>query len=51
LVPEYLAIIISVTVVLIFGEIVPQAVCTGSNKLAIAKFVAPLVWVRIIYVK
>jgi len=46
-----MAVIFSVTLVLIFGEIVPQAVCTGSNKLAIAKCVAPLVWVRIIYVK
>lgn len=40
LVPEYAAIIISVTAVLIFGEIIPQALCTGPNKLVICAFFA-----------
>ena len=33
LVPAYLAVILSVTFILIFGEIVPQALCTGPNRL------------------
>lgn len=32
---SYVAIILSVTLILIFGEILPQAVCTGPNRLAI----------------
>lgn len=40
--PEYLAIIISVTLVLLFGEIIPQALCTGANQINIAAFLAPL---------
>jgi len=36
LVPSWAAIIISVTGILIFGEIVPQAACTGPKRLAIA---------------
>ena len=43
LMPEYLAVIISVTLVLIFGEILPQAVCTGPNQIKIAAMVAPMV--------
>ena len=31
LVPEYLAIVLSVTFVLIFGEIIPSAICTGPQ--------------------
>ena len=31
IVPSVLAIVISVTAVLFFGEIIPQAVCTGPN--------------------
>jgi len=42
IVPEYMAVIISVTLVLIFGEIVPQAVCTGPDQVKIAAMVAPL---------
>eukprot|EP00826_Nyctotherus_ovalis_P062718 TRINITY_DN9124_c0_g1_i5.p1 TRINITY_DN9124_c0_g1~~TRINITY_DN9124_c0_g1_i5.p1 ORF type:complete len:509 (+),score=140.79 TRINITY_DN9124_c0_g1_i5:150-1676(+) len=41
LVPEYLAIILSVTAVLIFGEVLPQAICTGPNQIAIAAALAP----------
>lgn len=42
LVPSYLAIIISVTAVLFFGEIIPQAVCTGPNQIKIAACVSPV---------
>ena len=40
--PEYLAIIISVTLVLFFGEVIPQAYCTGPDQVKIAAMVAPL---------
>lgn len=36
LVPNYIAVIISVTLVLVFGEIIPTALCTGSNQLLLA---------------
>ena len=42
LVPEYLAIIISVTLVLTFGEIIPQAICTGPDQIKIAASLASL---------
>ena len=42
LVPSYLAIIISVTAVLFFGEIIPQAVCTGPNQIKIAACISPV---------
>jgi len=42
LVPELVAVVISVTAVLIFGEVIPQAVCTGPNQITIAAKVAPL---------
>lgn len=35
LMPSWAAVIVSVTFILIFGEIVPQAVCTGPKRLAI----------------
>jgi metal transporter CNNM len=31
IVPSYLAVIISVSAVLFFGEIIPQALCTGPS--------------------
>lgn len=40
--PELLAIIISVSLVLLFGEIIPQAYCTGPDQVKIAAFVSPL---------
>ena len=40
---EYIAIALSVSFVLIFGEIVPQALCTGPNQLKIAYYMTPLV--------
>ena len=49
LVSEMMAIIISVTVLLFVGEIVPQALCTGPNQMKIASFLAPftylLMWI------
>lgn len=42
IVPEFLAIIISVSLVLLFGEIIPQAICTGPEQVRIAAMVAPL---------
>ncbi|EGD73068.1 hypothetical protein PTSG_04782 [Salpingoeca rosetta] len=42
LVPEYIAIIISVTAVLMFGEVIPQALCSKYG-LAIGAFFAPMV--------
>ena len=42
LMPEYLAIIVSVTLVLFFGEVIPQAVCTGPDQIKIASAVAPM---------
>ena len=43
LVPSYVAIILSVTLVLFFGEIIPSAVFTGPNQLKIASSLVPLV--------
>ena len=45
LVPEYLAIIISVTLVLFCGEIIPAAILTGPNQLLIAANLAPMVYI------
>lgn len=42
IVPEYLAVLISVTLVLFIGEVIPQAICTGPNQVKIAAYVAPL---------
>lgn len=47
LVPSWLAIILSISVVLIFGEILPQAVCTGDNQVRIACKMIPVVKVLI----
>jgi metal transporter CNNM len=41
LVPEYISVLISVTLVLLFGEIIPQALCTGPNQINIAAFLSP----------
>lgn len=43
LVPSWAAVLISVTAILFFGEIIPQAVCTGRNQLFIAQAAAPFV--------
>lgn len=42
LVDEFMAIIISVSLVLFCGEIIPQAMCTGPKQLQIAYYLAPL---------
>lgn len=42
-VPEFLAVLISVTLVLFFGEVIPQAICTGPDQVKIAAGVAPIV--------
>jgi CBS domain containing-hemolysin-like protein len=38
-----LAVILSVTFVLFFGEVIPQALCTGPNQLTIASKLVPVV--------
>ena len=40
LVTDIMAIVISVTVLLFVGEIVPQALCTGPNQMKIASFLS-----------
>ena len=42
LVNEIMAIILSMTVLLFVGEIIPQALCTGPNQMKIASFLAPI---------
>ena len=43
LVPSYIAITLSVTIVLFFGEILPSAIFTGPRRLEIACALTPLV--------
>jgi len=43
IVPGYIAVILSVTLVLFFGEIIPSAIFSGPNRLAISCKLAPLV--------
>ena len=49
LVNEMMAVILSVTVLLFVGEIIPQALCIGPNQMKIASFLAPftylLMWI------
>lgn len=47
IVPAWLAIVLSTAFGLIFGEIIPQAMCTGPNKLKIARTAVPLIRVMI----
>ena len=47
IVPSWLAIILSVSLVLLFGEILPSAVFTGPKQLQISSAFTPLVWVLI----
>lgn len=42
--PNYVAILISVSAILIFGEILPSALFTGPRQLAMASYLTPLVW-------
>lgn len=43
LVPSWLAVLMSMTLVLIFGEIIPSAIFTGSDQLRMAASFAPVV--------
>lgn len=43
LVPGWLACLLSVTVVLFFGEIIPSAIFTGHRQLSLAAMLSPLV--------
>ncbi|GMH80356.1 hypothetical protein TrLO_g5518 [Triparma laevis f. longispina] len=43
MVPSYIAIILSVTIVLFFGEIFPSAIFTGPSQLRIAYYLSPVV--------
>ena len=43
LVPAYLAVLISTVSVLMFGEVIPQAYCTGSRQIPIAYYMSPFV--------
>lgn len=47
LVPAYVAILMSVTLVLFFGEIIPSAIFSGPNQMKIAAALCPLVRVII----
>ena len=42
IVNRFWAVVISVTLILVVGEILPQAVCTGPNQVQIAAYVAPM---------
>ena len=44
LVNDIMAIVVSVTVLLFVGEIIPQALCTGPNQMKIAAFLAPFTY-------
>lgn len=48
MVSEIFAVVISVTFVLVFGEVLPQALCTGPDQLKIASNLCPMVRVLII---
>ncbi|CAD98726.1 cyclin M2-like membrane-associated protein with 4 transmembrane domains and 2 CBS domains [Cryptosporidium parvum Iowa II] len=43
IIPSWVAVICSVTAILIFGEILPQAICTGKHQLRIAASCATFV--------
>jgi len=45
LVPEYVAIIISVTLVLFVGEIIPASILTGPKQLQITAALTPMVYI------
>lgn len=44
LVPDVVAVIISVILILLIGEIVPTALFTGEHQLAITSYLIPLVY-------
>ena len=43
IVPSTYAILISVVAVLFFGEVIPQAICTGPQQIRIGAMLAPLI--------
>jgi len=43
IVPSYIAIIISTVAVVVLGEVLPQAYCTGPHKVSIAYFFVPFI--------
>lgn len=43
LVPSWVAILLATTVILVFGEVLPQALCTGPKQIQIAATVSPMV--------
>jgi len=43
LVPTWVAILLSVTLILVFGEIIPSAICTGPHQLFLASKMTPMV--------
>lgn len=45
LVPEWLAIVISVTLVLLVGEIIPASILTGPRQLELASSLSPMIYV------
>lgn len=47
LVPSWIAIVLSVSFILLFGEIVPSAIFTGNSGLRISASLSPLVYVSI----
>ena len=42
LMSEFMSVVVSVSLVLLFGEIIPQSVCTGPNQIWIAANVSSL---------
>ena len=46
--PEVWAVIVAVTLVLFFGEVIPQAYCTGPDQIKVAAYLAPMTWVFLI---
>lgn len=48
IVSESTAVVLSVTAVLIFGEVLPSAIMTGPRRLALAALMSPLVYTLII---
>jgi metal transporter CNNM len=55
IVPGYMAIIISIIAVVVFGEVLPQSFCTGQHKVVIgyyfSGFVKTLEFLLYIFVK
>lgn len=43
IVPAYLAIFISTAAVVIFGEVIPQAYCTGPQKTTVGYYFSPFI--------